>query len=163
MDETIAGIDPASLRQIAAEHAIQRVIGEYGRGVDGRDFERLRRCFHSDATITYGSGPTRALEDAITWLEKVTVPPFALSHYFGPALVDLSEDGRSASCVTWCINTNQYPRGADGEARQTVSGLRYDDVFAYRDGAWRIVERRNQTEWTVDVEGNTRLPLPGGA
>ena len=160
MDEASAGIDPGVMRQIAAEHSIQRVIGEYGRGIDDRDFERVRRCFHADATFTYGSGPTRSLEDAIAWLAKVTSPAFALSHYFGTVLVDLSGDGRSATCVAWCINTNQYPRGSGGEEKQTVSGLRYDNVFALRDGQWRMVELRNHTEWIVDVDGNARLPLP---
>lgn len=162
MDETRSGFDPAILREVAAEHAIQRVIGDYGRGVDGRDFERVRRCFHADATITYGSGPTMSIDETIDWLAEVTPALFALSHYFGPAIVDLSTDGRSAACTTWCINTNQYPRGPTGEARQTVSGLRYHDSFALRDGLWRIRTRRNETEWTVSVDENTRLPLPDG-
>jgi hypothetical protein len=152
--------DPTLWRQIVAEHAIQRVISDYGRGVDERDFERIRGCFHPDATITYGGEPCRTRDEGIAWLEQVTPALFALSHYFGPAIVDLSDDGRSANCQTWCINVLQFDRGAGGEAAQKALGLLYDDVFQLRDGRWLIAERRNQSEWSLDIEGNTRLPIP---
>lgn len=148
-------------RQLTSERAIQRVINEYARGIDERDFARVRRCFHPDATITYGNEPARSLDDAIAWLERMTPNLFALSHYFGPAIVDLSEDARTAVCQTWSINVIQYPRAESDEERQTASGLLYDDVFECRDGNWLIRERRNRTEWQLAVDGNVRLPAPG--
>lgn len=153
--------DPRIWRQLVAERAIQRVIGEYGRGVDERDFGRVRRCFHADATIVYGNEPSRSLDEAISWLEQVTPALFALSHYFGPAIVELAEDGRRAVCQTWCLNVIQYRRGSGGAEIQTAAGLLYDDVFEIRDRAWLISERRNHTEWSLEVDGNTRLPPPG--
>ena len=152
--------DTAVGRELAAQHAIQRVIARYGRGIDERDFERVRRCFHSDATITYGSGPTRSLDEAIDWLAEVTPGLFALSHYFGPADVELSGDGESAEVQTWCLNVLQHHRDATGRAVQLATGLIYDDVFRFREGEWRIAERRNRTEWSLEVEGNSRLPVP---
>lgn len=160
MPDANSEFDPVVWRRLVAEQAIQRVIGEYGRGVDERDFERIRRCFHPDATIAYGGEPKRTREEAIAWLEKVTPALFALSHYFGPAIVDLSEDGRTAVCQTWCINMLQLHRGAAGEEAQTALGLLYDDIFQLRDGQWLIAERRNHTEWNLAVTGNTRLPIP---
>ena len=160
MQETNLEFDPALWRHIVAERAIQRVIGDYGRGVDERDFERIRACFHPDATITYGGEETRTRDEGVAWLERVTPALFALSHYFGPAIVDLSEDGRTAVCQTWCINVLQFPRGAKGEEAQSALGLLYDDVFECRDGKWLIAQRRNHTEWSLAIEGNTRLPTP---
>ena len=164
MSGTPPEFDPALWQQLVAERSIQRVIGDYGRGVDERDFERIRRCFHPDATITYGDEPTRSRDDAVAWLEKVTPPIPALSHYFGPAIVDLSEDGQRATCQTWCINVLQYPRDSrnpEAEPKQPVLGLLYDDVFERRDGQWLIAERRNRTEWNLPVKGNPRIPPPG--
>ncbi|MBJ19271.1 MAG: nuclear transport factor 2 family protein [bacterium] len=161
MRDTNSGFDPVIWRQMAAERAIQRVINDYGRGVDERDFERIRGCFHPDATITYGGEPTRTREEGVAWLAQVTPGLFALSHYFGPAIVDLSEDGSTATCQTWCINVLQFHRGDDGEAAQSALGLLYDDVFLLREGCWRIAKRRNRTEWSLAIEGNPRLPLPG--
>ena len=161
MQETSPDFDPVLWRQLVAEQAIQRVIGEYGRGVDERDFERIRRCFHPDATIAYGGEVTRTVDEGVAWLERVTPALFALSHYFGPAIVDLSEDGRTAVCQTWCINVLQYHRGSAGEENQSALGLLYDDIFEHREGRWLIAERRNQTEWSLALDGNTRLPVSG--
>jgi len=147
--------------QIVAERAIQRVLLDYGRGVDERDFARIRSCFFEDATITYGDRGAASLDAALAWLEQVVPALHGLSHYFGPPIVDLSASGDEAVCQTWCINTVMYPRGEGGKARQEVLGLLYDDRFARRDGVWRILERRNQTEWCVDVDDNKRVPLAG--
>jgi len=149
------------LRQILAEQAIQRVIQDYGRGVDEHDSERIRACFFEDATITYGDGPTRSRDDAIDWLAQVTPGLHALSHYFGPPIVDLSSDDSTATCQTWCINVLQYRRDGQGRARQEATGLLYDDIFECREGLWRILERRNRGEWALDVDGNSRLPGVG--
>lgn len=156
--EADSGFDRELWRKIVAERAIQRVLSEYGRGVDERDFERVRRCFHPDATITYGNEPTRTRDETITWLSQVLPAIFGLSHYFGPPIIDVSADGRSATCQTWCINVNQYPRGKNGAERQTASGLLYEDRFELRESGWLIAERRNHTEWNLEVDGNTRLP-----
>ena len=57
--------DPGLWRQLVAEQAIQRVINDYGRGIDELDFERVRRCFHPDARIVYGNEPDRSLDEAV--------------------------------------------------------------------------------------------------
>ena len=152
--------DPRVWRQVVAEQAIQRVINEYGRGVDERDFERLRACFHPDAMVTYGTNEALVRDEAVAWLLKVTPALHALSHYFGPSIVDLSEDGLTARCSTWCVNVNQYPRGVEGDERQTAAGLRYEDVFECRGGRWLIASRKNSAEWEIEIDGNIRLPVP---
>ncbi len=94
-------IDAALWQQIVAERAIQRVLLEYGRGVDEGDFARVRACFHDDAVITYGDREAASLDEAIGWLERVVPALHALSHYFGPPIVDLAESGDEARCQTW--------------------------------------------------------------
>jgi hypothetical protein len=156
-------IDPLVWRQIVAEQAIQRVVNEYGRGVDGKDFERVRACFYADALVTYGGQGPMSRDEAVDWLARVTAAAPGLSHYFGVPSVDLSPDGLQATCETWCINANQFPRGKNGEEKQTVSGLFYEDTFECRDGKWLIALRKNSAEWNIEVDGNTLLPVPPGS
>lgn len=156
-------IDPLVWGQIVAEQAIQRVVNEYGRGVDEQDFERVRACFYLDAIVTYGARDPMSRDDAVNWLARVTPAVPRLSHYFGVPSVDLSPDGLQATCETWCINVNQFPRGKNGEEKQTVSGLLYEDTFECRDGKWLIVARKNSSEWNIEVDGNTLLPVPPGS
>ena len=151
-------IDPVLVRRGLDQLAIQRVINDYGRGVDESDWDRVRNCFHPEATIEYGERGRRALDDTIEWLKAVSPALFRLSHYFGVPIVDFEGDGERARCETWCLNVVQYPRGPAGEEKQDAMGLLYRDVFECRDGDWRILERRNVTEWSLSVDGNTRLP-----
>jgi hypothetical protein len=52
----------------------------------------------------------------------------------------------------------QFPRGPKGEETQRATGLLYRDTFELRGEQWRILERRNSSEWQLEVDGNTRLP-----
>lgn len=151
-------IDPALLRRGLDQLAIQRVINEYGRGIDEDDWDRVRGCFHPEAMITYGERGQRPLDETIDWLRAVSPALFRLSHYFGVPIVDFDQGDERAHCETWCLNVVQYARGPDGEEMQDVMGLLYRDVFEYREDDWRILERSNTTEWKLSVDGNTRLP-----
>lgn len=158
-DRSRADEDEAdALRQALAQLAIQRVINDYGRGVDEGDWDRVQRCFHPEATIAYGTRGSHPRDETLAWLQEVTPALHRLSHYFGVPIVDFERDGDRARCETWCLNVVQYPRGPDGEEKQDAMGLLYRDVFECRDGAWRILERSNTTEWHLSVDGNSRLP-----
>lgn len=161
MPDATAPFDPELWQQLVAERAIQRVILEYARGVDERDFARIRACFHEDARITYGERPAQSLDEAIAWLEQVVPAMHSLSHYFGHPIVDLGPGGAWARCQTWCINMVEYPRDDAGEGPQEVLGLLYDDRFEYRQGAWRIAERRNRDEWRLRARSGEAPPVPG--
>jgi hypothetical protein len=146
----------AGVEELLVERSIGRVLLAYGRGVDEGDFERVRSCFHEDATITYGSRKPGSRDEIVAWLEKVKPLLAGWSHYFGPPVVDLDLAAGRADCQTWCINVLQF-HAEDGVHRQQVIGLLYTDLFACRDGEWRILERRNESEWVFDVEGNELL------
>jgi len=157
-----SGIDAETLQRGLDQLAIQRVINDYGRGVDEGDWDRVRDCFHPDATIEYGARGCGPRDETIEWLRVVTPALFGLSHYFGVPIVDFEAGGEGmddrARCETWCLNVVQYPRSPAGEEKQEAMGLLYRDVFTRREGAWRILERSNATEWHLSVDGNSRLP-----
>jgi hypothetical protein len=148
--------DEQLLRELRAEREIARVVQEYGRGVDEGDFERVRACFHEDATITYGSRKPGRRDEIVAWLEKVRPLIAGWHHYFGAPIVDLRlADGEgTADAQTWCINVLSYLPDDEGRAVQQIVGLLYTDRFELRDGAWRIASRRNEQEWGIDVPGS---------
>ena len=139
-----------ALREWQAEREITRVILDYARGVDQRDYPRVRACFHAGARIDYGSfgGSPDALVD---WLERVEPQVDRSSSHFGPPRIELDLERGTASVETCCLSVQVLPRDADGVARQTLAGLRYLDRFELRDGAWRIVERRNVADWSQSL------------
>lgn len=145
--------ESALLTALAAERAIQRVVQEYGRGVDEGDFERVRACFHEDATVTYGSREPGRRDEIVAWLEKVKPLMAGWSHYFGAPIIDLRLADGVADAQTWCINVLSFHPDGKGVATRRIAGLLYSDRFERRDGDWRIARRRNQSEWSIDVPG----------
>ena len=142
--------DERALREWQAEREITRVILDYARGVDQRDYPRVRACFHAGARIDYGSfgGDADAL---VRWLERIQPQADRTSSHFGPPRIELDLDAGSAEVETYCMALHVLPREADGSAHQTLAGLRYLDRFELRAGSWRIVERRNVADWSQSL------------
>ena len=63
----------------------------------------------------------------------------------------------TASCESYSTNSARYPPDEKGEVILNVTGTRYLDRFECRGGAWRIVERRNQSVWSLN---GPELPTP---
>ena len=146
-----------------AERAITRVIQRYARAVDARDFDAVRGCFHEDARVHYGDYYTGSLEETIEFL-RASLPNLASTlHVFGTPWIELDLEAGEARVDTYAINSATYPSGADGRSMQNVSGTRYEDRFAFRDGSWGIVERRNQRVWAHNLpeEGEPAAPVAG--
>jgi hypothetical protein len=153
--------DSDGLELLRAERAIGRVILSYARGIDGRDFDRVRACFHADAQIEYGDWFKGNLDAAIAWLETSTTRLDGTLHAFGPPWIELDLAGGRAACETYSINSARYPPDAEGVVIQNVSGTRYFDRFECRDGVWAIVWRRNERAWTRNEAESEDPPMPG--
>jgi hypothetical protein len=138
------------LREWQAEREIARVILDYARGIDQRDYPRVRACFHPGARIDYGSfaGDPDALVD---WLERTQPQVDRSSSQFGPPRIDLDLAQGTAEVETYCLAVHVLPRAADGSSHQRLAGLRYLDRFELRGGAWRIAERRNVADWSQSL------------
>ncbi|MEZ4333126.1 MAG: nuclear transport factor 2 family protein [Myxococcota bacterium] len=145
------------LEILRAERAITRVILDYARGVDALDLERIRGCFHPDARIHYGeifSGPR---DEAIAWLENSLSRLQGTMHDFGAPWIELDLARGRAECETYATNAARYPANERGEVVLNVTGTRYIDTFERRDGAWRILERRNVSSW---AHNSIETPTP---
>ena len=66
-------------------------------------------------------------------------------------MIELDLAAGTAECETYAVNSATYPPDAGGIAIQNVSGTRYLDRFANREGRWAIVERRNRRVWAHNL------------
>ena len=146
-----------------AERAISRVILSYARGVDARDFRRVRECFHEDARVHYGDWFSGDLAEAMAFLEESIPRLRSTLHVFGTPWIELDLAAGTAECETYAVNSATYPPGPDGRVIQNVSGTRYLDRFACRDGRWAIVSRRNRRVWAHNLPEGDEPALPSAS
>jgi ketosteroid isomerase-like protein len=127
---------------------IGRVLTDYCRGVDRRDWDLVASCFHPDAVDSHGvvEGPVSEL---IEWTrrkhERVTQSLHRLTNV---SVLDESTD--RAVTESYCDVHQTIPRDGKEPAHLSL-GCRYLDVFARRDGKWRIARREVRYEWAYHV------------
>lgn len=153
-------MDTDELETLRAERAITRVMLAYARAVDALDFERLRDCFHPDAMIHYGDVFSGRRDEAIAWLEQSLPRLQTTMHDFGAPWIELDLERGRATCDTYTTNAARYPADANGDVLLNVTGTHYRDVFERRDGAWRILERRNRNVWAQNTIERPTPPPP---
>ncbi|MCA9504139.1 MAG: nuclear transport factor 2 family protein [Spirochaetaceae bacterium] len=143
-----------------AEREITRVILTYARAVDRLDFGLLRTCFHPDARLHYGEHWSGDLEAGLAWLERSLPKLAGTQHDFGAPFIELDLEAGVARCDTYSVNSALYRPDTSGRQLHNVSGTRYEDRFERREGAWRIVERRNRRVWSRNFEHGESPPDP---
>jgi hypothetical protein len=147
------------LETLLVERSITRVLLEYARAVDRRDYEGVAACYWPDAHDRHAdfSGDAVAY---VAWLREV-LPPIAVStHRFTNVLIDVVSTDLATS-ESWCCNTLVF-RDAAGDEQHTTSHLRYLDRIERRGGAWRIADREVVTDWfRVENPRSTRRITPG--
>jgi hypothetical protein len=151
--------DKDELRVWRAERAITRVILCYARGVDRRQFEEVRACFHASARIHYGDWFSGNCDEAIAFLKSSLPNLVSTLHVFGAPWIELDLESGTAEVETYTINSATYLPGEDGLSIQNVSGAKYFDRFAELEGRWAIVERRNRRVWAHNLP-DTGEPAP---
>lgn len=133
-----------------AREAIRDVLAGYCRGIDRRDREIVRRCFHPDATDDHGTGP-RPLEDFLDWCFALLEGYDSTFHMLGQSTFDFHSD-REALVETYGIATHRTEGGPDH--RNLVTGFRFVDHLTDEAG-WRISRRVAVTDWSrVDRSGD---------
>lgn len=148
-----------ALEVMLAEREITRVMLQYARGIDGRDFDGVRGCFHPDARVEYGDYWRGDLDETIAFLSSTLTRLQRTLHAFTPPWIELDLGAGRAECETRSVNSVLHPPDDAGVSLQNVTGSLYRDVFERRDGRWRIVHRRNESLWQVNVP-ETAQPIP---
>ena len=135
--------EPASLatrvQQIEDREAIQRLLMEYGRSLDNRDFVTYSHLFASNGewSGSFGSfrGPA-AIEAAMVkaFANAADIPKGTNFHMMSNVIIDLQGDKATASSK-WIFfkMAGSKPEGA-------IAG-RYDDELIRENGQWKFLKR----------------------
>jgi len=157
---TVAGEALVAIeRQLAvlvAKDQIRDVLYRYARGVDRKDVELLKSCYHPDGVDAHWSFIGNGHEFAKEILEPHQMGEIPVyKHFITNVLIELSGD--RAFCESSYLFSQTISLTADRQATLTSEG-RYLDVFECRDGEWRILNRL-----LVPESGNWSLPVPAPA
>ena len=127
---------------VADRLAIEQVLASYCHGVDRCNLATLQSAFWEDATLDFGTGPApahTASEGLINALHTMRLT----HHQIGN--IALSFKGGQARGETY-VTAFHIAGPADAETEIIVGG-RYLDIFAKRDGDWRIFAREYVMDW----------------
>ena len=124
--------------ELAAKQAITEALHRYCVAVDRMDEGTWWEVWHPDAMAHYEEIFEGAASRLMGWIFETHRSCEATSHQVSNMLIDLDGHAATSECyVTACVRAG----GTDVIARG-----RYLDVWASRDGAWRIEQRRYRTD-----------------
>jgi SnoaL-like domain len=126
-------VDPARVARMLDHHEIREVLLRYCRGIDRRDYDLVRSCYHPDATDDHGD-------------------------FRG----GVGDAGR-ARAESYLVAHHHLAASRTKPERDFVAGLRCVDDLERRNGEWRIAARVCAFEWSrIDpVAPNGWSPVPG--
>jgi SnoaL-like domain len=128
------------MRRLIDEAAIKDVMIRYCRGIDRRDWELVRSCFHADAIDDHGEGEFVGGMDAFMEYAKAGTLNFeSTSHLTCNQMVRI--DGESAWVENYVLAYHRVAATADEPAKDLIANARVVDRLERRNGEWRIVKR----------------------
>ena len=138
-------------KELADIREITDVIYRYARGVDRRDLELVRACFHPDAYDDHGA-ISGNVDELLRQIEAFVSRYDLTYHFIGNVLVEVFGDVARAESYAIAVHRREPVAGREG--KHDTWGIRYVDRFERRGGEWRIAYRVVAREW------RTVLKLP---
>ncbi len=133
------------LQQLLDEHAIRKVLMRYCRGIDRRDFDLVRSCYHTDGTDNHGTYQG-SIAGFIDYL-RAELPRYEQTmHVVANVLIEL--EGECAWSEAYTIAHHRLHATATKPHRDYTVGLRYVDRFERREDRWAIVDRQCVFSWS---------------
>ena len=137
--------------------AIENLIASYAELVDDGDFAGVGILL-ADATFTGAAGSVSG-RDAIEKMLRDSLIVYddgtpRTKHVTTNVAIEVNEEAGTAVSRSYFTALQALP---DLPLQPIVSG-RYQDRFERRDGQWRFVERRVQTDLVGDVSRHLRQP-----
>jgi len=133
----------ADVRRLLDLHRVEAVPARYARGVDRRDWDRVRACFDPEGEIVGTFRRGRIAEYLPALIARVEGFG-ATMHLIGSQEADV--DGDRATSLAYGLA--RHFDDAEGRVERLVVGVEYDDELERRgmDG-WVIVRRIVRTLW----------------
>ncbi len=140
--------DRRAITALLAENEIRSVLMRYCRGIDRRQLDLVRSCYHPDATDEHGD--FAGTVDQFLAHCSASLDDFECTvHFVGNVLIEIDElQHDRARCETYVVASHRVPPRNGRPRRDHVVGLRYIDDFECRDGRWLIAHRVCAFDWT---------------
>lgn len=127
-----------NLETLLAEREIHRLISQFARAMDDRDWERLASILTEDARAEMGAGPLEGRDAIVASIRSYLDVCGPTQHLLGNLLVEVDGD----TAVSRCYVSDMH-LGAGPKSHLTFRTLGdYHDRWRKIDGRWRMVERR---------------------
>jgi len=131
-------LQAASIKELSDRAAISDVLMKYVRGVDRRDWDLVRSCYHDDAFQDHGAY-AGGLDGLIDWSRKWHADIPVTMHAISNVLIEINGDVAVAESY---LVVHQMQPDETGRLLYSVAGCRYIDRFEHRgEAGWRIARR----------------------
>lgn len=146
--------------ELVDRELIRDLVQRYARGVDRRDFDLVRSCYHPDAVDEHGPY-VGGVDGFVEFLREQLARWSVTQHVIGNSLIEL--DGDHAHVETYAVAYHRTLAVDDRPVRDVTAGCRYVDVMERRDGRWGITHRVVVMDWsrTDDVDPRSVAPNDG--
>lgn len=134
----------AEVRDLAARRDITAALMRYMRGQDRLDRSLHLSAFHSNAWVDCGLMQGTA-EQFVDFAQGFLADLEGSQHIIGQVDITLHPGGETASGEVYFYAWHRVRE--DGQPKDLSVAGRYVDEYACRDGAWRIVKRRELIDW----------------
>jgi uncharacterized protein (TIGR02246 family) len=131
---------PASIQRVEDQLAIERLLKEYGRTLDNRDFAAYAALFARDGEWKGALGSYRGPAAIQAAMEKIfkdaaaDIPKGSNFHVMSNFIIDVQGNRATAHSTFIFYKLNKsVPEAA-------VAG-RYEDILIRENGAWRFLQR----------------------
>jgi hypothetical protein len=136
---------PMDLQTLLDREAIRACLARLARGEDRRDAALISASLWPDSVTDYGVFRGDFAE-YLAWVVPGADAIADTQHVLGQSHIELASD--SARVETQVISYHRVDYGT--QHQDTVIGGRYLDVFARKNGEWRIAERTMLYDWFQD-------------
>ena len=129
------------------ERAIERLLVDYARAIDAKEFDRLDAVFLPDAALDFSelSGKKGSYAEVKGWLARRMSRFVALHHQLGNVVVSVDGDRARASAYVRAMHVYDE----DGARRWFEIGGIYEDELVRTDAGFRIATRRLRHVFTT--------------
>ena len=124
---------------------IRDVLLRYCRGIDRRDNDLVRSCYHPDAIDDHGDY-RGDVDGFLAYVNRGMTAFDRTMHFVGNMLIE--PEGDFARAETYIVAHHHLLESSKKPERDYVVGLRYVDEFERRNDDWRIATRLCVFEWS---------------